>query len=305
MKILFFFLILSFALTAGAQQSKSLPQADIEKYFDLSYKKNSSYAAKPDFAQLEYKRPLDRAFLKRISIENILAMDIEMADQLYARLTAGPIPDGVYNGYAKVLEGSPITGMLASLTPEQTQRLFGNTPAEQVGGMVGTLANTMWKGKEFFKSQRVLRNVIPKNENAARALQLLVKGFNADRLPVHEVTIHGRNEKAWKLFPSKLYCGQSLVDSRRESVIIDYAYGDQLPGYDDSIDFFATRHGLYVRDEIRMVRPGLYLGKAYMNKIFALTFVLHRPDVERQYANSEWPREECWTGTQQHKVSAR
>ena len=37
-------------------------------------------------------------------------------------------------------------------------------------------------------------------------------------------------KEAWLLFPAKLYCGQSLLDSRRESVIIDYFFSDELPG---------------------------------------------------------------------------
>ena len=41
--------------------------------------------------------------------------------------------------------------------------------------------------------------------------------------------MNGRD--AFLLFPAKLYCGQSLLDGRRESVIIDYAFTDELPGY--------------------------------------------------------------------------
>ncbi len=62
------------------------------------------------------------------------------------------------------------------------------------------------------------------------------------------------------LFPAKLYCGQSLLDGRRESVIIDYAFTDELPGYREHPDSLGGRKGLRIRDEIRMVRPGFYLG---------------------------------------------
>ena len=64
----------------------------------------------------------------------------------------------------------------------------------------------------------------------------------------------------WLLFPAKLYCGQSLLDGRRESVIIDYAYNDDLPGYQENPDALAGRNGLRIRDEIRMIRPGLLPG---------------------------------------------
>ena len=64
----------------------------------------------------------------------------------------------------------------------------------------------------------------------------------------------------WLLFPAKLYCGQSLLDGRRESVIIDYAYNDDLPGYQEHPDALVGRNGLRIRDEIRMIRPGLLSG---------------------------------------------
>ena len=57
----------------------------------------------------------------------------------------------------------------------------------------------------------------------------------------------------------------------QESIIIDYFYTDEIPGYRERPDFLAGRRGLQVRDEIRMVRPGFYLGRAYIGKIFFST----------------------------------
>ena len=82
------------------------------------------------------------------------------------------------------------------------------------------------------------------------------------------------------LFPAKLYCGRSLLDDRRESIIIDYADNDQIDRYIDKVDKLVGRKGLQIRDEICMVRPGLYLGRAYFGTIFGLNFVLHNEDVE-------------------------
>jgi hypothetical protein len=56
------------------------------------------YQTKPDFAQLEYKLPLTTEELARITPENLAALDQEQIDQIYARLTAGPIPDGAFDG---------------------------------------------------------------------------------------------------------------------------------------------------------------------------------------------------------------
>ena len=99
----------------------------------------------------------------------------------------------------------------------------------------------------------------------------------------------------WLLFPAKLYCGQSLLDGRRESVIIDYAYNDDLPGYQAHPDALAGRNGLRIRDEIRMIRPGFYLGRAYANKIFLLNFMLFNDEVAEagrrlRRRRRRWPR---------------
>ena len=111
--------------------------------------------------------------------------------------------------------------------------------------------------------------------------------------------MNGRD--SFLLFPARLYCGQSLLDGRRESIIIDYAFTDELPGYREHPDALGGRQGLRIRDEIRMVRPGFYLGRAYMNRIFALNFTLYNADAaaagEQEFRASRTP-EDCWTGTQ-------
>ena len=86
-------------------------------------------------------------------------------------------------------------------------------------------------------------------------------------------------DEVFLLFPAKIYCGQSLLDARRESVIVDYSYNDDIDGYRKSPDSLAGRGGLRIRDEIRMVRPGLYLGRAYANRAFLLNFTLFNAEV--------------------------
>jgi hypothetical protein len=116
---------------------------------------------------------------------------------------------------------------------------------------------------------------------------------------IQRITVDGRDQ--FLLFPAKLYCGQSLLDGRRESLIIDYAFTDELPGYRAQPDALGGRSGLRIRDEIRMVRPGFYLGRAYMNRIFGLNFTLHHAATEaagRADFRAGRVAEDCWTGTQ-------
>lgn len=318
-------IILLATILIGLESHSAISPADKARFFDLSYQNMAApssaqvspmyqhpYANLIDFAKLEAEKPLTKNFLKGLTVEDLMSMDQEMSDQLYARLTAGPIPDGVYDGTAKILDGSPFKSIVKFFTREDERGTIVNVmnrlgitafDSDSVAKMLSNLANTMWKGKHFYKNEKVLRNVIPENERAGKALGLLVKGFDYKTLRAQPVQIQNATVQAWELFPAKLYCGQSLTDSRRESVIIDYAYSDKLPGYQDKIDFLASRHGLYVRDEVRMVRPGLYLGKAYLGRVFFLNFVLYNKAEDEKNRNSDWAGlQECWTGTQKRSA---
>jgi hypothetical protein len=84
-----------------------------------------------------------------------------------------------------------------------------------------------------------------------------------------------------------------LKDPRRESVIIDYAESATLPGYIENVDRLAAKDGLAIRDEIRFVRPGFYLGLAYfLDEKLLLTFTLENEEA----AAAGVPEPECWDG---------
>ena len=122
--------------------------------------------------------------------------------------------------------------------------------------------------------------------------------------PLTKIEVGGRDQ--WLLFPARLYCGQSLLDGRRESIIIDYAFTDELPGYRRMPDVMAGRDGFAIRDEIRMVRPGFYLGRAYLDRAFVVNFVLWNDEVakagEAEFRRSGQVAEDCWRGTQVHRL---
>lgn len=253
----------------------------------------TEYSGKPDFAQVEYGYPLGTADLAKITPENLALLNQEQLDQIYARLSAGPIPDGPFDGSIILSEGE--SGKLRA--------------GEIVGGLAGfvlhlkgiavdKVGEALWKGKVFYRNERVLRNRIEDLETFRKVG--LVEG------EPQKITV-GRKD-AWLLFPAKLYCGQSLIDSRRESIIIDYAFTDELPGYLEKPDFLAGRRGLKVRDEIRMIRPGLYLGRAYMDRVFVLNFVLHNKDIAERdgpaFDKTGTVQEDCWGGTQKRVVVA-
>ena len=251
-----------------------------------------NYASKPDFAQVEYDFPLALSELTKVTPKYLAGLNQEELDQLYARLSSGPIPDGAFDGEIVFPRGS--SGKLRA--------------AEVVGGLKGlgvnfkgkmleTAGEALWKGKVFYRDEKVLRNRI-------EDLALLRTVIGSGDIP--KIDVDGKD--AWLLFPAKLYCGQSLIDSRRESIIIDYAFTDEIKGYREKPDFLAGRRGLKVRDEIRMLRPGLYLGRAYMDHAFILNFVLHSKTLD-EAGRAEFEigqvKDDCWSGTQKRVLAQR
>jgi hypothetical protein len=249
----------------------------------------------PDFARVEHDYPLTPDELARLTPENLKSFKQEEVDQIYARLTSGPIPDGAYDGGLFFPKGASDKRRVAEI--------IGGLPglaANLQGAKVELLGKTLWKGKVFYRDDRLLRNRI---EDLA-ALKPIIDG---DLTTIPKITVHGKDQ--WLMFPARLYCGQSLLDSRRESVIIDYAFTDEIEGYRERPDYLAGRNGFQVRDEIRMVRPGFYLGRAYLGKIFLLNFTLYNENVAGQkivasdIAKSA-PSADCWGGTQQRAMTA-
>ena len=253
-----------------------------------------AYETKPDLARVEHEMPLSAQDLMKLTPANLATLSQEQVDQVYARLTAGPMPDGAYNGAFFFADGggarrlSELLGGLKGLAVN-----FKIDKLETIGQM-------LWKGKVFYRDQRLLSNMIQDR----KLLKLVVD--DPDGLP--KTDIPGRKilglfqDDAWLLFPAKLYCGQSLLDSRRESIIIDYAFNDEIAGYRERPDFLAGRRGLRIRDEIRMVRPGFYLGRAYMGHVFLLNFTLYNEDVAESqgaaFKAGGGVDEDCWPGGQ-------
>jgi hypothetical protein len=249
------------------------------------------YAGKPDLARVEYELPLAPADLAELEPQMLKSYTQEQVDQIYARLTAGPIPDGAYDGDLFFPKGA--SGQ------RRIREIVGGLPGLAAGAKTAKLeliGKHLWRGKVFYRDQRVLRNRIDDTE-------LLKPLMEEDTSGLRRYETGGG--KQWLLFPARLYCGQSLLDSRRESVIIDYAYTDEIDGYAEKPDFLAGRRGFNVRDEIRMVRPGFYLGRAYIDKVFLLNFTLYNEDVAERdgpaFVRTGAVAEDCWRGTQERR----
>ncbi len=263
---------------------------------------NPTKVFRVDMARVEHDYPLTRAQRAGLIPANVLALNQEEVDQLYGRLTAGPIPDGPYLGDLFFPRGDDLRPRLEEILGG----LEGRVAADKID-LTEKTGRALWKGKMFYRDDRVLRNFIEDfqplgalidDPDALQTATVPREGWLKHILPTTDV---------WLLFPAKLYCGQSLLDGRRESVIIDYAYNDDLPGYQERPDALTGRNGLRIRDEIRMIRPGFYLGRAYANKIFLLNFMLYNAEVAEAglagFANGHEVAEDCWTGEQARQAA--
>ena len=185
-----------------------------------------------NFAELEYEFPLSAQDLEKITPNNIRKLSQEHIDQIYGRLSAGPIPNGAYRGDLFFPNGE-------EAGEARLAEIIGGLPGRLVNMKINfteLLGKALWKGKVFYRDEQVLRNQI---ENL-KTLGPLLGDTDKASIATMEVTRRGwwgkylPKSTVWLLFPARLYCGQSLLDGRRESVIIDYAYTDEIEGYRES-----------------------------------------------------------------------
>ena len=283
-------------LVAGCSQEEKRKKKEFEVDFPFAAY-GEAHSAKPDFAAVEHDHPLSVADLYRITPELLSLLEQEQIDQIYARLSAGPIPDGPFEGDLFFPRGISGKLRLSEIAGGGLKGLLVNV----AGRKLDAIGELLWKGKVFYRDQRLLRNRI-EDLRPLKRVGLVDDGGTAN--PLTKIEVGGRDQ--WLLFPARLYCGQSLLDGRRESIIIDYAFTDELPGYRRMPDVMAGRDGFAIRDEIRMVRPGFYLGRAYIDRAFVVNFVLWNDDVakagEAEFRRTGTVAEDCWSGTQVHRL---
>ncbi len=252
-----------------------------------------------DFAELESQYPLTLAQRLSLTPEILENLSQEHLDQLYARLTAGPLPDGPFQGKAFLPQHhreqlTQAWQVMSLVVSSQTTQLYQRLEGRWM---------ELWHGKVFDRQNKVLRNRVDL-KLVHDIAPLLGQQFVRTLRTLPEDVL---------LFPAKMYCGQSKLDSRRESIILDYVYNDDLlEYYREGIDQFVGRKGLHIRDEMRLIRPGFYLGRVYLGKAFLVNFLVMNADLtqawERQVANEEQLpnthptfQEDCWTGTHDQK----
>lgn len=225
-----------------------------------------SYAAKANFSVIEKLAPLNKASLVAIRAEHLKSVSLEDFNQIYARLQAGPVLKGDFKG--AVLQKSPLFSSVKKklLKSLQIAGPLSAAVSTVCGQNEDCLVELIWKGKRF----------LPKNNFGQIEAQTLI------RLPLTTAT----------LFPMNTYCGISQVDTRKESQIVDGNFADDFASYVPLRDELVTRKQLRITEEYRLLRPGLYLGKVYSNKIF-----LFNVSIESTSNPSTESKNACFDGT--------
>jgi hypothetical protein len=243
------------------------------------------YSLRPDQAKVEALAPLSAGDLAKVTVDTLKVYKQEQLDQLYFRLPSGPFPAGdfrttllVKNTLVQAIEAKLV--QTATTGGDTLQNVFRQQLIQYLcKGKDGLtcLGDYLWKGKRFYAATpdgtRQMRNAVPNLMFKSLGLKLAGLGALVGPLGKARAETFG-SANSLMLFPANVYCGSSLIDARRESIIIDYAYGDDFQPYIAEIDGLTGRDGENLRDELRMVRPGLYLGRAYIDKVFLLNFVL-------------------------------
>src|SRR5262249_55316236 len=194
---------------------------------------------------------------------DLTALREAQSDKTSERLTAGPLADGPFRGDLFF----PRDRDHRARVRDVADPLPGGALANVALVHVEDLGRALWKGKVFFRSQRILRNRI---EDLA-----ILKLVFPDSGTIPKLTFDG--DTTWLLFPAAVSCGESRLDPSRPSIVIDYTKGSEIEGYRPMPDKLAGPDGLNIRDEIRLVRPGFYLGRAYFGGKFGLNFTLVDP----------------------------
>ena len=244
------------------------------------------YNKKADFAYIEKVAPLTQEQLASLNANDLRNISMEDFNQIYARLDSGPMPFGDYSAF--VLQKPTVYNAIR-------ERVLAKTGAfakaiSFLGSACGKsvedcLFEFIWKGKRFYKKNDMDQTMSKSTVNFVSSV-LKQMARTESTVDFAEGVI---DKASLTFFPMNTYCGLSQVDTRRESIIVDGTHAQMFTeSYFALIDEVVTQKGLAITEEYRMVRPGLYMGKVYTNKLFLFNVAIEKTgtSIPKETANA-------------------
>jgi hypothetical protein len=244
------------------------------------------FRKKPDFAALEADpgTRIPEKALARLMPDDFTkgGLDQECVDRIYASLPSGQMPElGIeYESVAFSPDGGGFQALAELLLPQKGAKA---ALSRMIASNLSALPNALVRGMVFSQTQGGEHPEYEAKSRLDRAALLILAPAQA---------LHLGKEL---FFPAHVYCGQSLLDSRRESIVIDPAYPEDFSDFKAGVDEIPSHAGMNLREEIRMIRPGLYLGRIYGARVYLMSFLLYnsKADLDGHLRDNE-----CWLGTQ-------
>ena len=251
--------------------------------------------------KVEHDFPLGRTDLASLTPADLLALSQEEVDQVYGRLTAGPIPDGPYLGDLFFSRGETLRPRLEEI----------------LGGLEGRVAGEKVDSPRLPAAPSGRARCSPRTARAQELRRGLPRALGPDRRPRRAgdrrsparglAQAHPAHHRRLAALPGQALLRPEPARWAPRVVIIDYAYNDEAPRLSGAPRPRRPQRPP-IRDEIRMIRPGFYLGRAYANKVFLLNFMLlqFRGGGRRAsdgFARGDEVAEDCWPGEQQQEAA--
>jgi hypothetical protein len=199
-------IVLALGLASCGPEETAAPAIPFAPLVDSTIKDpdNAAKIFRIDFAEVQRRYPLSRTHLTALSPDNVKTLPQEKLDQIYGRITAGPLPSGAYRSEIFFAPDGSLKDRLAEVVGGFEGRLVGTT-IDTLLLMVGAV----WTGKIFDRDQAVVRTSI---ENLAP-----LQAFLGDTETIMTATIPRQgplrfvmpDQKVWALFPASFIAGKA------------------------------------------------------------------------------------------------
>ena len=257
-KIILILCLIQFQTALGAPFYDNLVE---NKYgIDFYLPQIENHSDRIDFAILEKKLPLNKYSRLKLTTDILDTYSGEELDQLFARLESGTFPDGYFEKKSLMPNDTGVANLV---------RKIGSAKGWIAEKLIEFLVDGT-RGLTFNSKEKTVHSL-----GKGIYMWLITEKEEREQLKKNKYSQHS-NKLYSQVFPAKMYCNIGAIDTRKESIIIDYTFSDDLDSYHQKPDHLLTRKGFKMKTEIREVHNNLFLGRVYMDNIFMYYIALEK-----------------------------